>query len=150
MDPACLLTGEQALSYGSGSSGAAQIFTAIVVFLFVLALSYVATRIIGGFESKRNSLGNIEIIEVRRITANKYIEIVRIADKYLALAVTRDRISFLTELSPDKIEDYGGNWTGTKDAGHLKKMVPVSFAEFLNRAKKTVSGGQRGDEDDGD
>ena len=156
MSPACLLTSAQAanavndsIAHGGSTSGAAQLFTVVVVFVFVLVLAYFTTRIVASFEQKQMRSGNIEIVEVRRVTANKYIEIVRIADKYLALAVTRDRISFLTEVSPEELilpEEHGGLGTGT---GKLIK-APIKFSDFLNRAKETVSGREARNKDDGD
>ena len=46
---------------------------------------------------------NIEVIEIHRITNNKYIEIVRIGKNYYVLSVSKDRIDKIDILEEDDI-----------------------------------------------
>lgn len=88
------------------AAGFESIFRLIVtlfMFLFVLAACYFATVWIGNFQKGRIGKGNIEIIEIHRVTNNKYIEIVRIGKKYYILSVSKDRIDKIDILGEDDI-----------------------------------------------
>ena len=80
-----------------------QFITVLVLFVFVLGITYVTTRWIANYQKGKNAGGNLEVIETMRITNNKYIQIVRAGDKYLAIAVGKDEIHMLTELSEEEL-----------------------------------------------
>ncbi len=93
---------------------AAQFLTVVIIFIFVLAVTYVTTRWIANYQKERSVNNNFEIIEISRLTANKYIEIVRCGEKYLAIAVCKDTVTLLCELSKEQLslehdkKPYGG------------------------------------------
>ena len=83
-----------------------QLGFVIVVFAFVLFLTYLAAKITGTYQSNiMNNRSNIRVIETYRIANNKYIQIVRIGGKYVALGIGKDNITFLTELDEENIKD---------------------------------------------
>jgi len=91
------------LTITSGIESAAQFLTIVVIFLVVLGLTYVTTKWTANYQKGRNVNNNVEIIEVSKIAANKYIEIVRCGDKYLAVAICKDTVTMLCELSKEQI-----------------------------------------------
>lgn len=101
-----------------------QLICAVVLFLFVLFLAYLTARIAGGFQSNViNGHSNIKIIEVFRLSNSKLIEIVKIGDKYLALAVCKDTVTVLTELSAEEL---------LKQEASLE---PINFKNILEKMK---------------
>lgn len=72
---------------------------------------------------------NIEVIETFRIANNKYLQIIRTADKYLVIAVCKDSITMLTELSEDSIEKL-------PQSGSLSENE--SFQAIMDKAKKII------------
>jgi flagellar protein FliO/FliZ len=48
--------------------------------------------------------GNMELKETLRISNNKYLQIVRAGDKYLVMAVCKDTVTMLTELTEDELD----------------------------------------------
>ncbi|MCM1178735.1 MAG: flagellar biosynthetic protein FliO [Clostridium sp.] len=101
-----------------------QLICAILLFLFVLFLAYLAARIAGSFQSGVvNKRSNIRVIEVFRISNNKVIEIIRIGEKYLALAVCKDNVTVLTELSADEIKEQEA------------ALEPINFKDILEKIK---------------
>ena len=46
---------------------------------------------------------NLEVIETCRITSNKYLQIVRAGTKYLLIAIGKDEVHMLTELSEEEL-----------------------------------------------
>ncbi len=59
-----------------------QLLTVLLIFIFVLALTYFTTKLTAGFQKGRYQSANVEIIETLRIAPTKYIQIVRIGEKY--------------------------------------------------------------------
>ena len=81
-----------------------QFISVLIIFIVVLAATYFVTRYLAGYQKEKNSFGNIEIIETGRITTNKYIQIVRLGDKYMAIAVGKDEITALCEVDKDSLK----------------------------------------------
>ena len=101
-----------------------QLFILIVLFLFVLFLAYVAARVAGSFQSNTiNKKSNVKVIEVFHLSNNKYIEIVKIGEHYLALAICKDTVTLLTELDESEVRE------------HEKTMEPINFKCILDKMK---------------
>lgn len=113
--------------YLNGLDGIIELITLIIVFAIVLAVTYFTTRWIGNYQSKTAAKGNIEVIEVRRITNNKSINIVRIADEYFAIAVGKDEINVI-----GKVEKEGINMPEVKN----NTLSGDSFKKILDKLKK--------------
>lgn len=83
-----------------------QLVVAILIFAFVLFLAYLAARVAGTFQTNiTNHRSNIRVIETYRLANNKFIQIVKIADQYVALGIGKDTITLLAELDEDNIKD---------------------------------------------
>ncbi|MBP3458298.1 MAG: flagellar biosynthetic protein FliO [Lachnospiraceae bacterium] len=105
-----------------------QFLTVLVIFVFVLGATWFTTRYIAGFQKGKMRGNNFESIDSFRISQNKYIQIIRIGERYLAIAVCKDTVTVLAELQKDEIiypED-------------LNMGTPIQFEEFLNRAKGLI------------
>lgn len=81
----------------------AQLLTLLVVFIFVLALTYFATRWAGNMQKNKMAGSNIQILETMRVTNSKYIQIVKIGSKCFAVAVCKDTMTFLCEVNEDEL-----------------------------------------------
>ena len=80
-----------------------QLLGLLFVFVLVLLAAWYVSRFIGnkamgGFGNK-----NINVIESFRLDNNKAIQIIRIADKYLAIGISKDNISVLAQLNEEDI-----------------------------------------------
>ncbi len=87
------------LSVTTKVDGYLQFMTVLILFVFVLAITYLVTRWIANYQKGRAGLGNLEIIETCRVAPNKYIQIVRAGEKYLVIGVGKDEVHMLSELS---------------------------------------------------
>ena len=79
------------LSVTTKVDGYLQFMTVLILFVFVLAITYLVTRWIANYQKGRAGLGNLEIIETCRVAPNKYIQIVRAGEKYLVIGVGKTR-----------------------------------------------------------
>ena len=108
----------------SRAQSIAQLICVILLFFFVLFLAYMAARIAGSYQSNvMNKKSNIRVIEVYRLSNNKLIEIVKIGEKYLAIAVGKDEVTLLTELDVDEI------------VMHEASIEPINFKRILDKMK---------------
>ena len=99
--------------------GYLQFMTVLLLFLFVLAVTYVATRWIAGYQKGKSAGSNIELIETARIAPNKYLQLVRAGSKYLLIAVGKDEIHMLAELSGEEILLTGQENNTVMDFGSI-------------------------------
>ncbi len=75
----------------------------LLVFILVLAATYYFTKWMAGFQKEKSSSGNIEVIETARISTTKYIQIIRIGSKYMAIAIGKDEVTNLGEISKEDL-----------------------------------------------
>ena len=106
----------------------AQFLTVFILFIGVLAVTVLTTKWIASYQKQQNLNGNIEVLETQRISNSKYIQILRVGEKYLAVAVCKDTVTMLTEVPKEQItfREAGGG----KTAG---------FGELFEKIKKTYS-----------
>ena len=80
-----------------------QFISMLIIFVAVLAATYFFTRWMAGYQKDKTATGNIEVIETARISTTKYIQIVRIGQKYMAIGVGKDEITNLGEISREDL-----------------------------------------------
>lgn len=91
------------LTVSNGMNSFLQFCTVLLIFLFVLAVTRAATKWIANFQGTKIGGTNIEVVETYRLSASKYIQIIRTGEKYLAVAVCKDTVTMLTEISAEQI-----------------------------------------------
>lgn len=104
---------------------AAQFITVLILFIIVLAITALTTRWIAGYQKQQNINGNIEVIDTQRIANGKYIQIVRMGEKYIAIAVCKDTVTMLTEVQKEQII--------SKETG---SVAVAGFSELFEKVKK--------------
>ena len=86
------------LSMTTGLESVVQLITVLFIFVFVLAITWISTRYIAGVQKDKYKTGNMELIETLRISNNKYMQIVRVGNKYYCMAVCKDTVTMLGEI----------------------------------------------------
>ena len=107
-----------------------QFITVLLIFLFVLLVTYWVTKWTAGYQRSHTANVNMEILETIRLSNNKYVQIVRIGRKYLAVAICKDTVTMLTEIPEQDLVFPDGNTTktlGFKDI--LEKIQNKNFLE---------------------
>ena len=89
---------------GAGDSYA-QFITVLVVFVLVLAVTAVVTKWLAGYQKQQGANSNIEIIETTRISNSKYIQIIRVGETYMVIAVCKDTVTMLGEVSAERLKE---------------------------------------------
>lgn len=111
-----------------GTDGYAQFITVLVVFVFVLGVTALVTKWIANYQKQQNVNVNIEIIETTRISNTKYIQIVRLGGKYVAIAVCKDTVTQLCEVPEEEL----------RLTKHVRGGSPqsLSFKELFDKIRK--------------
>lgn len=111
-----------------GTDSYAQFITVLVVFVLVLGVTALVTKWIAGYQKQQSVNVNIEVIETTRISNTKYIQIVRLGVKYVAIAVCKDTVTQLCEIPAEQLNlaKHGKNGS----------LQPLSFKELFDKARK--------------
>ncbi len=80
-----------------------QFVTVLLLFVFVLAVTAFVTKWIGNYQKGSSAGTNMELVEALRLSNNKYVQIIRIGRKYLAVVVCKDTVTMLTEISEEDL-----------------------------------------------
>lgn len=108
-------------------SSFAQLITLLIVFVFVLALTFYATKWTAKLQKSQYRNSNINIVETLRLSNTKYIQIVKLGTKYIAIAVGKDTVTFLTELEEEQLNlTQSTEETGVKFQEILKKVKDMN------------------------
>lgn len=111
------------------ASSYAQFITVLVIFVLVLGVTAWVTRWMANYQKLQNVNCNIEVIETARITSNKYIQLVRVGETYMAIAVCKDTVTMLGEVSAEqlKLRDTDLNRTSFKEL--FQKTIKMGSSE---------------------
>ncbi len=112
----------------------AQLITLLVVFVLVLGVTLITTKWIANYQKQQGGGSNIQIIETARIANNKYIQIVRVGETMMVLAVCKDTVTMLGEIPKEQLKN--GTATST-----------FAFKEFLQKALSKDSAASEGPEE---
>lgn len=81
-----------------------KFIAAVVVFIFVLAATYMTTRFIGNYQKKTMHGHNFDVIETYRISGTKYLQLIRVGTEYVVIAICKDTVTMLCKMNKDEIE----------------------------------------------
>jgi flagellar protein FliO/FliZ len=108
-----------------------QLLGALVIFAFVLVITYLATRWMGGMQKTRGSNKNLRIIETIGVGNNKFISIVEVGTVYLVVSVGKDEVNLLTRISMEELKDLS-----FEDEDNMN--LQDTFAGILKKVKDKV------------
>ena len=99
-----------------------QFLTVLVLFVFVLAITYGVTKWMAGYQKNKALCGNLEVVETMRIAGTKYIKIVRTGSHYLVIAVGKDEVHMLSEVTADDLVFPQNQQSGLDFGSVLEKI----------------------------
>lgn len=114
------------LSTTSKIDSVAQLLTVMLLFVIVLGATWLTTRYVAGVQKGKLKGNNFEVIDTFQLAQNKYVQIVRIGHKYLAIAICKDTVTVLRELDEEEIV--------FSEDGLIGKTI--SFEDFFSKAKE--------------
>ena len=105
-----------------------RLITLLFILGFVLFLTYWTSKFVGGYQRQKMITGNMEVIEALRVAPNVCLQIVRVGEQYFVIAIGKDTVSMVGQLSPEEL--------------NLKKDTEVfqpytDFKSILEKAKNS-------------
>ena len=122
------------LTVSDSTNAYLQFMTVLILFVFVLVITFWVTKWIAGYQKGRTINTNMELIETFRLTNNKYIQIIRVGQKYLAVAIGKDSVTMLAEVPEEQLMLSGGD-----------DETQAGFKELLEKVQKKNFSGKKDD-----
>lgn len=85
-------------------SSYAQFIAVLVIFVLVLGVTALVTKWISGYQKQQSANSNIEVIETSRLTNTKYLQIIRVGETYMVIAVCKDTVTMLGEIPAEQLK----------------------------------------------
>ena len=115
------------MAASSSANSYIEFITICIIFIGVLALTLYVTRWIAKYQRVQNAGKNIEIIEACRIDVSKYMQLVRVGEKYFVMAVCKDTVTMLTEVPVEQLK-----FTSPEES------TGTNFGSLFEKAKQKV------------
>lgn len=106
-----------------------QLIEALIIFAFVIGITYLTTRWMGGIQKGRNNNKNLHIIETIGVGNNKMISIVEAGTVYLVVSVGKDEVHLLAQLTREQLKDF------SFESQQKTVETQESFSEILSKLK---------------
>lgn len=107
---------------------AVRLITLLLIFGFVLFLTFWTSKFVGSYQKQKMTTGNMEVVETLRIAPNKYLQIVRVGEQYFVIAIGKDTVSIVGQVNPEELNLK-------KDTTGLGQYT--DFKSILERAKNS-------------
>ncbi|MBQ2901952.1 MAG: flagellar biosynthetic protein FliO [Agathobacter sp.] len=111
-----------------------QLISALLIFAFVLLITYFTTRWVGSYQKVRMKSRNLQILESLSVGNNKSICLLKTGTEYLVVAVGKDEIHPLVTLQEEQLTD-----TAFLNEGVEMTAGGESFQEILGQLKDKMS-----------
>ena len=79
----------------------AQFITVLVIFIAVLVLTIFTSKWIGDYQRGKTKGTNVDVLESVQIAPGKFVQIIRIADKTVAVATCKDSVTLLCDVDEE-------------------------------------------------
>lgn len=111
-----------------------QLVGALLIFAFVLVITYFTTKWIGGYQKQQMSGRSFQVIDTVRIANNKYVQILKLGDVYLVVAVGKDEVTMLAKLTEEEI-----GLTEEQLVESLQTNTQETFQETFDKIRERFS-----------
>jgi flagellar protein FliO/FliZ len=80
-----------------------QMIGLVFLLIIILIAAYFTSKFVGGIKLGQLKNSNFKVIDSYRISPNKVIQIVKIGNKYMVIAIAKDTINVITELEEAEV-----------------------------------------------
>lgn len=110
-----------------------QLIGVLLIFVFVLGITYFTTRWIANYQRGHSFNRNLKVVETLKITTNKYIQMIEAGDEYLVIAIGKDEVRLLTKLTKEQLKKL------PSEEEFSVQPAAGSFKDILDRWKEHMS-----------
>lgn len=105
-----------------------QLLGVLVIFVFVLLITWLTTRWLGGYQRTQMEGRSVRVIDTVRIAGNKYIQVIKTGEVYLVIAVGKDEVTLLAQLTEEQFGEAAEQLVSAA-------QQPMTFQETLDKIK---------------
>lgn len=87
----------------SHSNNFLEMIGLVFIMVLILIAAYYTSKYVGKFSMGQFKNSNFKVIDTYRISPNKFLQIVKVANKYIVIAVSKDTVHYITELDENEI-----------------------------------------------
>lgn len=80
-----------------------QLVGLVSLLIIILVAAYYTSKFIGGIKLGQMKKSNFQVIDTYRVTPNKALQIVKIGNKFVVIAIGKDDIHLITELDESEV-----------------------------------------------
>ena len=110
-----------------------ELIGVLLIFVFVLAITYLASKWMAGYQKGKMKSKNLQIIETIPAGTNKMICLVKAGTEYLVVSVGKDEIHPLMTLKEEQLTDLSFLSEGNGS------LTGESFQEIFGQLKEKMS-----------
>ena len=110
-----------------------KLLVTLLIFVFVLAITYFTTKWVGGYQKVRMRSKNLQIIETIPIGNNKMIALVKAGKAYLVVSIGKDEMHPLGQLTEDELTDLSFLY---EDKDSIQRTE--NFSDILRQLKEKI------------
>ncbi len=110
-----------------------QLLVAIIVFVFVIVITGLTTKFIGGYQKTRFANKNMQPLESMKVGNNKFLQLVKVGDVYLVIGVGKDEVTPIAKLTKEELPEL------LDDSLQNETKVSGSFQEILEKFRNRNS-----------
>lgn len=95
---------KEPLTYqGSNTNNILQLIGLVFILVIILVAAYYTTKFVGRISLGQFKNSNFKVIDTYRISPNKFIQIVKIGNRFIVIAVGKDTVNYITELDESEV-----------------------------------------------
>ena len=117
------------LLMSSSTESFLELLGVLLIFLFVLVITWLATRYMANFQKSKNAGNNMQVIETISIGNGKYLSLVALGEIYLVVSVGKDEVPLISKITKEELP----NCVTEAAFGHTE-----SFQQLLQRTKEKL------------
>ena len=106
-----------------------QLLGVLLIFLFVLVITYFTTKWIGGYQKVQMSGRSFQVVDTIRIANNKLVQVIKMGDVYLVIAVAKDNVTMLAKLTEEEMGLTEAEICNGKTPGQNGEKGQMTFQE---------------------
>ena len=122
------------LSLSASMESFLQLISALLIFAFVLLITYFATHWVGSYQKVRMKSKNLQVIESLSAGNNKSICLLKAGTEYLVVAIGKDEIHPLATLKEEQLTDVSFLNEETESP-----IIEGSFQDIFKEMKEKMS-----------
>ena len=107
-----------------------QLLGVLLIFLFVLVITYFTTKWIGGYQKVQMSGRSFQVVD------NKLVQVIKMGDVYLVIAVAKDNVTMLAKLTEEEMGLTEAEICNGKTPGQNGEKGQMTFQETLEKLKE--------------